>query len=80
MPRAVFVLLPGEVDLSRSRDGCFLSLLLAEVPVPRGAERGPASASKPGVCWPPGRGFVSKINGTTLAKLMFCAALWVVVV
>lgn len=61
-------------ELSKCRDGCCLSLLLAEVPVPHGAE------SKPGVCLPSGRGFVSKINGTTLAKLIFGAALWVVVI
>lgn len=46
-------------------------VLAAEGPVPHDAERGPAAASTPGVCWPPGRGFVSKINGTTLAKLIF---------
>lgn len=81
MPRALCLSYCQEKwELSKSRDGCYLSLLLAEVPVPHGAERGPVAASKPGVCWPSGRGFVSKINGTTLAKLIFRAALWVVVI
>lgn len=67
-------------ELSKSRDGCCLSFLLAEVPVPHGAERGPAAASKPGACWPPGRGFVNEINGISLARLIFHAALWFVVI
>lgn len=69
--RSAVCLLPGEVgELSISRDGCCASLLQPGVPVPHRMERNAVAASAPAAYSPSERGFASKINGATLAKLI----------
>lgn len=53
-----------------SRDGCCPSLLRPGVPVPHRMERNTVAASAPAAYSPFERGFASKINGATLAKLI----------
>lgn len=68
---AVFVLLPGEVGALQVQGWMLSVLAAAGVPVLHCAERSPVAASKPAVYWPSERGSTSKINGTTLSKLIF---------